>query len=100
MTRRVVVEPEARLELAEASDWYDARNPDVGSKFLRSYDLVYDSIVSNPHQYQIVQGNVRRASFGNFPYSLFYRVVADEIVIIACFHSKRNPKRWQDRTPD
>jgi plasmid stabilization system protein ParE len=67
---------------------------------LRTYEAVCDSILRNPQQYQIVRGNVRRAPFRKFPYSLIYKVAGDDVVIIACFHSKRAPKRWQDRMPD
>jgi plasmid stabilization system protein ParE len=32
-----------------------------------------------------------------FPYGLFYQVEADRVFVIACFHGKRNPRRWQSR---
>jgi plasmid stabilization system protein ParE len=32
-----------------------------------------------------------------FPYSVFYRVEADRIVVLAVFHGRRNPRIWQAR---
>jgi hypothetical protein len=32
-----------------------------------------------------------------FPYQLIYRVVADVIVVVACFHGRQSPKRLQSR---
>ena len=29
---------------------------------------------------------------------LFYRVDGDTIVVVACMHAKRNPRRWQRRS--
>jgi len=31
------------------------------------------------------------------PYGLFFLVEETRIVMIACFHGKRNPKHWQQR---
>jgi hypothetical protein len=33
-----------------------------------------------------------------FPYSIFYRIVSRQVVVIACFHGKRNPTVWRSRT--
>jgi len=41
---------------------------------------------------------VRRARVKLFPYALFYVVDGDELLVIACFHSRRDPRRWQSRT--
>jgi plasmid stabilization system protein ParE len=45
----------------------------------------------------LVHGEARRAVLRRFPYSVIYAVREDEIVVIACFHGRRDPKRWQDR---
>lgn len=98
MTYRVVVEPQARLELAEASDWYDAHNPGLGDELLLAFDTALASITANPFRYQVIYGNARRIRLGKFPYRLFYAVTNDEIVVFSCFHSSRNPSRWKARS--
>jgi plasmid stabilization system protein ParE len=45
----------------------------------------------------LVHKAIRRAGFPHFPYGLFYRVHSVEVEIIACFHARRDPRRWQDR---
>jgi plasmid stabilization system protein ParE len=32
-----------------------------------------------------------------FPYGIYYRIYPDSIVIVACMHGRRDPKRWQSR---
>jgi plasmid stabilization system protein ParE len=32
-----------------------------------------------------------------FPYGIYYRLYPDSIVIVACMHGRRDPKRWQSR---
>lgn len=41
---------------------------------------------------------VRRVLIRRFPYGVMYVVEEDVITIIACFHAKRDPKQWQDRS--
>ena len=97
MSRRFVVQPLARLELAEATDWYDAANPDLGSEFLRAFQATAAAILRNPHQYQAAHGEMRRAPLRKFPYNLYYVVSDDEIAIVSCFHWSRDPRRWEDQ---
>ena len=97
MTRRLVVLPQARLELAEASDWYDAKDKRLGDELLHTFQRTLESVLQNPFQYQVIRGRARRANLDKFPYGLIYTVSDSEIVIVLCFHGRRNPKGWQDR---
>jgi plasmid stabilization system protein ParE len=45
----------------------------------------------------VVRGEVRRAVLRRIPYSVIFTVREDEIVVIACFHARRDPKGWQYR---
>ena len=38
MTRTLIVEPEAEVEIAEAASWYEARSPGRGLEFLRAVE--------------------------------------------------------------
>lgn len=99
MTRRVVVRPQAKIELGDAWDWYEARHPGLGDELIHAFEETVASLLRNPFQFQAVYGTARRAMLGKFPYGLIYTVSprTDEIVIVSCFHGRRNPKRWQDR---
>jgi hypothetical protein len=39
MTRRLVLEPEAEAEIAEAAEWYESRARGVGPEFLRAVEV-------------------------------------------------------------
>lgn len=41
--------------------------------------------------------DIRRARLKRFPYGLFFRLVDDDIFVIACFHANRDPKVWRER---
>ncbi len=97
MTRRVLFRREAEAELIEAAEWYEARGPGLGSEFLRALDATIAGIERYPLANAVVFGDVRRALLRRFPYSVIYAVADEEILVLACSHGKRDPKRWKDR---
>src|SRR5207244_3524705 len=98
MSRELIVEPEAEAEIDEASRWYDAQSPGLGADFLRAVEAALAAIGRNPFQYQAVHGEVRRAGVRRFPHGLMYVVSDRETIVLACFHGRRNPRVWQERT--
>jgi len=95
MNRRLTLRPQAELEIGEAAVWYEGCGAGLGNDFLRAVDLA--AIQRNPFQYQIILGELRRAGLRRFPYSLIYRCQDQEIVVVACAHGRRDPRRWKDR---
>jgi plasmid stabilization system protein ParE len=97
MTRRLVLEPEAEAEIAEAASWYEARSAGLGPEFLRAVEDLLVAIQRNPHQYQVAFREVRRAAVRRFPYVLIYTATEQEIIVVACIHGRRSPTRWKGR---
>lgn len=93
----IVFRPEAEAELAEAVGWYEARGRGLGGEFLRSLDAALSTLQRHPALYPIVFGQARRAVLRRFPYSLIYVIHDSDIVIAACIHGSRDPRRWQQR---
>jgi plasmid stabilization system protein ParE len=87
----------ARAELIEAHDWYEAQAPGLGGRFRSAIDEAAERILAGPLRFPTVLKTVRRARVKLFPYALFYVVDGDELLVIACFHSRRDPRRWQSR---
>ena len=54
-------------------------------------------IVENPDAYPVLHRDTRRILLDHFPYGLYYRVVGDRLVVVACMHAARHPTRWQSR---
>jgi plasmid stabilization system protein ParE len=97
MSWMLVFRVPARLEIAEASDWYDAQARGLGGDFLRDIEMAFGRLRENPYQYQIVRGDLRRVTLKKFPYSVIYSVSDGEVAILACAHGSRDPRQWQDR---
>ena len=97
MTRELVIRPDAEADLTEAFDWYEQHVPGLGSEFLLSVDAIFNSILRSPQQYPKVHKSIRRALTRRFPYGIFFVQEGKRIVVLAVFHAKRDPKRWQER---
>ncbi len=94
----VVFTQAARAELIEAQDWYEGQAPGLGRRFRAEVDALTERISAHPLQFPVVFKNVRRALLRRFPYMLFFTIEDDTLLVFACFHASRDPRRWQRRT--
>ena len=93
MNWELIIRPRARLQIAEAIDWYDTQAAGRGDDFLNAIEEVINSIGSNPYQYQVLRGELRRAVLRRFPYLIIYAISGDEVVVLRCVHARRDPRR-------
>jgi len=87
----------ARAELIEAHDWYEAEAPGLGPRFRAEIDSVVERMADNPRQFPMVFKTLRRARAKRFPCALFFLVEPEALLVVACFHSSRDPRQWQKR---
>lgn len=98
MTRSIIFLAEARLEVIEAQDWYGSKAGALGAAFRRELARVVDRVREQPMHFPIVEGNVRRARLKRFPYAMYFRAAPDAIVVVACFHSRRDSRNLPYRS--
>jgi plasmid stabilization system protein ParE len=98
MSYQLIISPEAEFDIQEAFEWYEQRDSGLGSEFVRAIDACLALIGRNPLAYPIVHQEVRRLLIRRFPYGLIYTLEEGTVTIIACFHVKRDPKQWQNRS--
>ena len=89
--------PEAAADLRHARSWYDDIRPELGERFAGAVDKTIEAIAEHPLQFPVVHRGRRRTGVRRFPYGIFFEMQPERIVVIACFHAKRNPKRWHLR---
>ncbi len=104
LMRELLIRPEAEAEIVAAHNWYKLQAQGLSSEFLRAVDACLSAIEREPLAYSVVYKHVRRALVRKFPYSIFFlHEQLDEenerIVVLACFHGRRDPKQWQERAP-
>jgi plasmid stabilization system protein ParE len=96
VNRRVSFRPEAEAETLETRDWYESRQPGLGAAFRAALDEALQRVVENPFLYRRVRGETRRAILSRFPYAVYFRLVGDDIVVLAV-HGRQHKRRWQSR---
>jgi plasmid stabilization system protein ParE len=97
MSLPVVLRLEARLEFAEAFDWYERQRPGLGRDLAACVEQAFIRIAQTPELGERVFRHVRRVVVHRFPYSVYYTVEPERIVVIAVFHGRRDPRVWQAR---
>ena len=95
--RPVVFRRQARLEFDDAGDWYEKERPALGMEFQAEIQLLIQRIASNPEPFPMLHRDVRKAVARRFPYCIYFRERNQYIVVLAVFHSARNPAVWQQR---
>jgi plasmid stabilization system protein ParE len=89
--------PEAEADVTEAYAWYGDRGSELGSDFLRAFDRVLEILGEHPEAYPAVHGSLRRALMHRFPYCVLYIRDPEGLVVLGCFHARRDPTAWQRR---
>lgn len=87
----------AEDEVAEALDHYQQVTPGLGERFLAEVRRAVMTLEKFPQTSPVIANDVRRKVLLEFPYSLFYRVAADEIIILAVAHHRQRPLYWRRR---
>jgi len=94
------IRPEAEADIAAAYTYYEEASEGLGAEFLRAVEATLAIIERTPQLYAVVHREVRRALLRRFPYAIFYVVDGDTVVVLACFHARRDPAQWQRRVDE
>ena len=87
----------AIADLIAAARWYEREALGLGRALLDAVDEAARAAAAAPEQYPVVRDDIRRVIVRRFPYGVFYRVVAGQVVVIACLHLRRDPEVWHRR---
>jgi hypothetical protein len=77
LTHPVRLSALAALDIQQAREWHDAREPGLGDQFLQRVNETMTRIGQNPHPYPTIIEDVRRANLRHFKYGVWYRVKVD-----------------------
>lgn len=98
MSLPIVFRRAARAEFDDAADWYEQRRTGRGALFSAAVRQVLDRIADQPELYAEVFQDVREAPVMGYPYCVYYRVESGQLLVLAVFHTSRDPSNWQGRT--
>ena len=93
----ILVRPAAAADIEDTFLWYQTQRLGLGDEFREALRLTLNQVAENPQGYPVIHRGTRRALLKRFPYGVFYREFPQVIVVVACMHGRRDPKRWQSR---
>jgi toxin ParE1/3/4 len=79
------------VELAFA--WYERQRKGLGFEFLDCVESALLNIIRFPEMYQIRYSCFRGCPIRRFPFSIFYSIENDEIIIHSVFDNRQDPKK-------
>ena len=91
MKYKVIISPEAEVDLKEAFSWYEDKRTGLGYDFLLQVDAEINFINRNPEIHPIEYRGTRKHVIKRFPYKIIYLVEEKKIIILAVIHGKRRP---------
>ena len=89
---------EAEEELRLAAQFYEEAQPGLGRALIAEVRRAKDLIAGHPLAAPLERSEIRVRSIARFPYRIYYRVRAEEIVVIVIGHHRRRPGFWGTRT--
>jgi len=92
---KTLIRPAAAAEIDDAFLWYERQQAGLGEEFLAAVQAALKKVVAHPNGYPVVHRETRRVLVHRFPYGIFYRVYIDLVVVVACMHGRRDPRRWK-----
>jgi plasmid stabilization system protein ParE len=83
----------ARDDVGLAFAWYERQRRGLGFEFLDCVEIAVKSIIENSEMYRIRYLNFRGCVVRRFPFSVFYTVEENEIVVHSVFDHRQDPEK-------
>ncbi len=83
----------AKGDIERALIWYEKQRRGLGFDFLDCIEIAVKSIMDNPEIYKMSYKNFRSCVVRRFPFSIFYTIDPNEIVVHSVFNNRQNPDK-------
>jgi|SRR5579872_2325803 len=87
----------AEQDYQEALTWYQARNTQAAAGFEAAIEVAVQRICDTPEMSPLCDERHRYYVLRRYPYSIIYRLVSGDVLVVAVAHARRSPTFWQDR---
>jgi plasmid stabilization system protein ParE len=94
----IIFRPIARLEMEDAMGWYQKQKEGLATEFKDAVDQLLERIAAAPLRFGPVRGEIRRALLRRFPYAIHFVPEPNAIIVLAVFHTKRDPRHLEGRS--
>jgi hypothetical protein len=97
MSRELVYLPGATQDLTEGKDYYEGLSPGTGGQrfenaFKEGIRQIKDGLITHAVAFE----HFHRVNLRKFPYTLYYRLLAEKAVIVAVLYSRWHPTKLRE----
>lgn len=89
--------PEAEAEIREAFLWYFERSPMAARAFRAEVFAAMDALSDQAHIWAPNEDGIRKYILSHFPYTVYYELSEQRVVVFAVGHQRRKPGYWELR---
>src|ERR1044072_9383678 len=86
----VILSPDGKAGISSAFSWYHRTNPDAAFRFLLKTNATVNRIRQYPNSFPRVSGVIRRAVLHRFPYSIFFVLMKEFVMVMAVRHQRQS----------
>jgi toxin ParE1/3/4 len=84
----------AKTDIGLAFEWYEDQRNGLGFEFLDCVENTLQNIILTPELYAKQYADFRRILIRRFPFSIFYTIEKNHLIIIhAVFDNRQDPKK-------
>ena len=88
----IKISKNAQNEIYESVAYYNLQKETLGDEFKSDVKSRIDSIYYSPNLYPNITKTIKRCLLHRFPFSIFYSLKNDSILILSVAHQHRKPK--------
>ncbi len=90
----------ADRDIEAAGDWYARVSVSLAVAFLDDVQRAIDVARTRPMSCPEARRGIRRALCDRFPYHVYFEVLANQIDVLAVYHTSRDEAAWDDPNRD
>ncbi len=83
----------ARDDIELAFSWYERQRKFLGFDFLDCIDAAVNLILENPEMCRFFYSDFRAYVIRKFPFSIFYTIEGEKIVVHSVFDNRQDPNK-------
>lgn len=93
----LIFRPQAVKELEHAVEFYEAQRAGMGMRLAAEVRDVLARLQQRPLIHHVIVRDIRKAALHQFPFCVYYRLLKNRLIVLAIFHTSRDPDIWQRR---
>jgi plasmid stabilization system protein ParE len=90
---KLVYTDRSKDDLEIAFTWYESQRSGLGFDFLDCIEVALLSILEYPEKHPNAYDKFRRCVIRRFPFSVFYTIEKDKIVVHSVFDNRQDPEK-------